>query len=273
MITIFMALDKKKKQSDLVLVKLVQNVDERRKAAADDAYQDTLVKTHAKQLAAGSYDKRIADKKAEGDFSPAMAHALTEAFAIDAALQRKHGLLGGVGAFLIRMLCRLQTELDASDQRVAALNGDMKSILGEATDNGASAETIGTHSLLAKDTGEEKPMRKAAMALAGYASASVATLMARRVTSDPDISRGLDWDSVTAHFLRYPVLAPGSWESAVIAAVNAGRDPDPAAITDRPDFAPLGRGTTAAKLARLRTSGKRAELEGYYRKLEALEDL
>jgi hypothetical protein len=260
-------------ESDLVLVKLVANVGERRKAAADDAYQDTLVETHAKQLATGSYRKRIADKYAHGDLSPAMADALAGAFAIDAGLQREHGFLAGVGGFLIRMLCRLQQELDASELRVETLNGDMMSILGEATDNGSSAETIGTHSLLAKDTGKEKPMRKTAVALAAYASASVATLMARRVTSDRDASRSLDWDSITAHFLRYPVLAPGSWESAVIAAVNADRNPDPAAITDRPDFAPLGRGATAAKLARLRAGGKRAELEEYYRKLEALEDL
>jgi hypothetical protein len=52
-----------------------------------------------------------------------MAAALTEAFAIDTGLQRKHGLLAGVGGFLIRMLFRLQrswTPATSGSRRVGA---------------------------------------------------------------------------------------------------------------------------------------------------------
>ena len=259
--------------SDLALVRLVASTDERRKAAADADYRNKLIAQHAKQLTNGSYDKRIDQAAANGKLSPAMASALSDAFRIDTALQRKHWALNGVGGFLIRILCELQDELDRSDRRVAALDGDATSILAEATDNGTSAETIGSHSLLAKDTDEELPMRQAALALAAYASGSIAVLLARRVTSDRDSSRGLDWDSIIHRFLRYPLIAPGSWESAIIMAVNQGRRPDPGTITDRPDFRPIGSGATQAKLQQLRKGGKKAELEQYYRKLESLEDV
>jgi hypothetical protein len=259
--------------SDLALERLVASTDERRKAAADADYRDKLIAQHAKQLANGSYDKRIDRAAADGKLSPAMASALSDAFRIDTALQRKHWALNGVGGFLIRILCQLQDELDRSDRQVAALDGDATSIFAEATDNGTSAETIGSHSLLAKDTDEERPMRQAALALAEYASGSIAVLLARRVTSDRDSSHGLDWDSIINHFLRYPLIAPGSWESAIITAVNQRQLPDPGKVTDRPDFQPIGSGATLAKLQVLRKGRKTAELEQYYRKLEALEDV
>ena len=76
----------------------------------------------------------------------------------------------------------MQKESDDNDNRAFRdLDRNEASVRDQATFNRASAETIGTHSLLSKDATAKEPMRVEALAMAEFASRSIAgELFARR---------------------------------------------------------------------------------------------
>jgi hypothetical protein len=263
---------RQRKSTDLVLVRLLLSQEERRRTVTEKGHEDRLLQQHAAQLRDGSYLSAVQKLLDKGEVSKATADALKAAFQLDWELERKSKLTPGVGGFLIMLLSSLQREVDENENRANALDRADKSILNQATSNGASAETIGTHSLLAKDDKREVPLRATAVALAKHASASVAVLMAKRVNdTKSDERKGLDWDSILHHFLRCPNTGPQSWETSIISSLP-GPTPEVDAVPDRPNHRMLGPDFRPEKLKALREGTKRKELEGYYQKLEDLED-
>lgn len=147
------------------------------------------------------------------------------------------------------------------------------SILDTGTDNEASEEDIGTHSLMAKDSGSKQPLVEDATALAMHVSASIATLMARRINDDTNPEHGLDWDSILRHYLRFPRAADGSWENSVLSALAAGQEiPTLENTPDIPNFQMLDAGFGSEKLKKRRNGNKTRALEERYRNLESKVD-
>jgi hypothetical protein len=82
----------------------------------------------------------------------------------------------------------------------------------DASDNGASAEAVGSHSLMAKDSPAKEPLRPEAVRVATRAAVYVGQKMGERVgapSSDAG-SAALDWLQLLQHFVAHPEEAEGS---------------------------------------------------------------
>ena len=137
-----------------------------------------------------------------------------------------------------------------------------------ATENGASGENVGTHSLMAKDSPTSDPFRNDAVRLAKHASASIATMLLDRVNTGPGEDRGIDWPAVLRFWLPFPAPAGTTWWSVLLAGPSAPQ-PNVMSFSVRPNVPLLGPANEPAKLANLRNGTRVAELENYYKGFEA----
>jgi hypothetical protein len=131
----------------------------------------------------------------------------------------------GISGFVMQILDQAEAEHLASDKRGA----DMDALATGAqtddgrdplvsTDNGASAENIGAHTLLAKDSERKKPLRQEAFNVACGTALFVAATMvdewnkkhdvARSTSTDPAVNtvnlQNLDWLHLLQHFVCHP---------------------------------------------------------------------
>jgi len=148
----------------------------------------------------------------------------------------------GVYGFVANMLVMADKEHDESrarSQELDELPSDSEEWL--ASNNGASAECIGSHSLMSKDSVRKDPLRTPAVRLAKFASRYVGKTMMDRVarrptlaaaTFDPSTSSGsersdtnvmddwpgVDWRHLLEHFFCHPEEATSSWHEPVMLA-------------------------------------------------------
>lgn len=262
---------KKLTNSDLVLVRVLFNEEVRQRMVKDEEYAASLVKQHRDQTNQGVYIRKIKEGQDKGDFTSSCARELQSAFELDKTIENKYkGRLPGPGGFLIKFLAAAQRESMKSHARVATMNGNEQSIFDESTFNGASAETIGTHSLLSKDAKEKQPLRDYVMALAKHASTSLALLMAQRVNQDQNPAHGLDWLSIVRYFMRFPNRSPQSWEAQIITSIDENSNlPAPSDVLDRPNFRILGPDSRFDELQARRNGTTTSMLEKRYQQLES----
>ena len=158
---------------------------------------------------------------------------------------------------------RAATSFDATEQ----------SITIERTNNDASAENIGTHSLMSKDSDSKKPFRGDAVVLAKRASASVATVLAARIKDRRrPLDQGIDWLVVLPFFLRFPKAGSLRWKEELLTGLRESRDgfkqPDVDAVREQPPVPFLGPTRDPKLLARQRAGKLGEELRATYRSFE-----
>lgn len=262
------------RSSDLVLIKTLFNEQERRDMVEDEQYKEFKVQEHIFQLTGGMYRQWIQQMRVEGKITPRAESALNSAFQVDKILEDKYPGIGGksipgVGGFLINFLSLLQAEVNISHQKAKELDAKPESVYEAATVNGASEETIGTHSLMAKDGGDKEPLRGEAIALAKFASAAIAVLLVQRIQNESDPEKGLDWDTLIRHFVRFPPDQVNCWEEEVLAAFSGGSSlPTLDTIQDKPNYRLLTINDPDGKLKARRTGAKTKQLEDRYQFLE-----
>lgn len=257
------------RNSDLVLLKTLFNEEERRRMVRDENYADARIELHAQQLTSGQYRQWIDQMRSQGRITAAGEQALFRAFQKDRILEDRYSKTPGVGGFLILLLILMQREADSSHRKSAAFDANAESIHQRATHNTASEETIGTHSLMSKDSKDKDPLRQEAQALASFASAALAQLLVRRIQEDPNPDHGLDWDTLVRHFVRFPLDRPTCWEEEVLAAMaTSGTLPPLDAIQDQPRYRKLTLGDRDGKLRARRQGDKTRQLESRYQWLE-----
>ena len=261
-------------KSHLVLVRLTFNEAARRALRFDQKGVEAAWEEHAKQLLADEYPKAIAALRQKGTLSNRAAERMTAAFQMDRSQEEFSAFLPGPGGFMINLLVQLQNERTDADLLAGSLDGDRDSMTGEGSVNGVSAENVGTHTLLSKDSRSKQPFLEDAVALAKHASASVATMLIRRLESGAPTVQGVDWDAVLRFFVRFPEFPSGRWEEELIWRLRAAGDdfkqPDVDDVVDQPKFPLLGPpGPGAEKLAQRRAGTLRLKLEQYYRSFES----
>ena len=252
--------------------------------AKQDNIRDKRLEEHRKQVLSGEYRRRIHTKRESGIFTGEAEAALLRAFEVDEAFMRSHPLafgknFPGVGEFLIYFLADAQRENLKSDAAVEILNKQPESIYSFGTENGASEETIGTHSLMSKDSAKKSKdgtskqvLRDEAMALAKFVSATLAILMVRRVQQNPNPEQGYDWEIIVRHFVRFPQnrhSMTGTWEGEVLdAAATGGQLPMLENIKDKPPLVVLTTNDPSNRLQNLCRGTTIQQLEKLYKQME-----
>jgi hypothetical protein len=132
----------------------------------------------------------------------------------------------------------------------------------DATYDGASAETIGTHSLMSKDSTRKFPFRDETFAVASEASRQIAHRLLGRLGVGDDRGRRIDWMRTLHEYLRFPDRRPEGWESRCLAGrpdrrSSRGSAPAPYWLADATARSDWGVDAT------------RQKLEARYRGLEA----
>ena len=160
----------------------------------------------------------------------------------------------------------LQVLLDEGDAATAALNKKADSVFGQASDNGAFNEIVGSHSLMSKDTLTSVPFFEDARVLASVASSTVCTVLLQQIAV-PKADRRLAWDEVLHHLIRFPP-SNGGWERRALAMFAANQQIP--RYADLPEFARLVEGAMrpVAKAPKP-VQSKREDMEERYRRLES----
>lgn len=258
--------------SPLILIRLLFNESERRAMVqGGERTRDANRDRHRQQLMALQYETAIGTSQTQGHLSRRAAQELRQAFELDRSLERVWSNLGGVGRLLIAFLSEMQSQRDASSDAVTRLNARTASIDDLASDNGASAERVGTHTLLSKDSRSKEPFRPEAVMLAKHASMAVAYHLAERLNRTRDRNLGVDWDTVLRHYLRFPSAGTATWEESIFTTAAAGspaRQPPWDSVPDRANHSLLGPSLQPDKLAARRAGTSQTDLEAYYRGFE-----
>jgi len=260
------------RKTSLVLFKMLLSQSARAEMVANktlDAQRDL----HLKQLRGREYHTKIKDLGARYPVCDHTVKALLAAFDLDLSVGKKYDKIvtfPGPGAVLITMMDTMETERGASAAAKTRLDTNPASVERFTTDNGCSAENIGTHTLMSKDATSKEPLRAEAVALAKHASASIAVRFFSSVTQPaPAANEGVDWDAELQFFVRGVV--PGGWETELLTAVSqpAFHQPDVGRLRDQPQPALLGPRRDANRLAARRAATTTAQLQAYYRSLES----
>lgn len=259
--------------SELVLLRVLFNKEERSRMGRDEDYLKKRLAIHVKQLGDGLYEKGIAHLHGSGYLNDAARDSWLRAIATDREMEDFGDLTPGVSGFLINLLAQGQQELERSRrlsrQFDTARDFGPGNSLDTRSDNGASGEHIGTHTLMSKDTAKSLPVHEETRRLARFASMAVARHLVTEVNTNPSTAGGLDWDRILRHYLRFPSAGAAMWESQVLAHVRrTGADPTYDDIPDKV-VQPQVQGPDAAlRLAARRKGTLRAELEKRYHDLE-----
>ncbi len=243
------------RNTSLALFRMIFNRAERVRAAGESGHADRLADLHRSQLT----DPNLAPvlqrdlDAVQVACGPSAAGALKAMLDVDRAFIAVHDRLPSVGGFVILLLARTEAERRASRERQQVLDSEPASVAGTGSANGASAENIGTHSLMSKDSTAKEPMRTEAIRGAVYASGTVAGFMAVPPPGTPAV---LDWRAVLRYLLRFPPQDGTGWEDLVLAGA------EPAEFTERPPRRPAA--------PPLRRRSLRTVLEARYQGLEAV---
>jgi hypothetical protein len=241
----------------------------------DETEVDLLLQRHAAALepqqrqdgrTESNYDQFVRYLAERGHLNERGRQALLAAFAIDRKAEQLPTEAPGAGGFLMRFAVQdLQTLLDKGDAAAAALNKRANSVFGQASDNGAFSEIVGSHSLMSKDTLTSVPFFDDARVLASVASSTVCAILLQQVAvSAPD--HRLAWEEVLHHLIRFPP-SNGGWERRVL-AMYAAKQQIPR-YADLPEFARLvERSMRPAAAQKKPLQSKRENMEERYRRLE-----
>ncbi|MGH9892899.1 MAG: hypothetical protein ACREA0_13095, partial [bacterium] len=183
-------------ETELVLIKTFISKEERSRMGRDEKYLAGRLAVHKKQLQAGLYEDTINRLRTDGYLNDTARNAWLQAVAIDKEMEGFGEKTPGVGGFLMAFLAQAQRELDQS--RIVSRRFDTSREFGEGnvfdirSDNGASGEAIGTHTLMAKDTPKSVPVYEECRVVAKFASTAIASILTKEVNENSSIASGLD---------------------------------------------------------------------------------
>lgn len=213
-----------------------------------------------------NYEQFVRHLRERGHLNALGEQAIVAAFTIDRKSEQLPTDAPGCGGFLIRFAIDLQKQLDAGDAATETLNRRSDSVFGQASDNGAFNEIVGSHSLMSKDTLTSVPFFDDARVLAAVASSSVFAIMLGQVAT-PVGDRRLDWTAVLHDLIRYPP-STGGWERRALALFGEqDRVPGFLDLPELVQLVPRSMRPSPPPAAPPRRT-KRAELEELYRRLE-----
>jgi len=267
------------RNSSLVLVKTVFNEAERTHLSQDEDYQKERVALHAVQLKSGVYETGISGLKSAGYLNDSAEKALRDAIKIDKSLEAFDQRTPGVGGFMVQFLAQAQGAINESRRRSQRLDArdagqpEAGAVLDMSTDNRASGELIGTHTLMSKDATKNQPLHEDAVVLARYASLAVVHLMLTSVNGSGGETVGQDWDRILRHLVRYPRASAAMWETQ---ALNHYRrqnlHPGFADLPGRPHFPQIRAADPDGRLRLRRAGTQQITLEKMYTDLEERAD-
>lgn len=267
------------RESELVLIRTLFNKEERTRLDNDPDYLKSQIVRHVEQLNSNIYEKNIEYFHKLGFLNQQAANSFSKAVTLDKGVESLHSQTPGCSGFLIQFLAEAQGELN--DSRRESIRKDSEhngtpnegNVLDERSDNGASGEAVGTHTLLSKDTPKSQPLHEDSEVLGKFASLAVVRLLLTEINENRDSGTGLDWDRILRHLIRFPSARPTTWETQALKYFRqSGVNPNYQDIYDRPEYPIISVFHQDQRLLQRRNGKRREEMEMMYVKLEEKAD-
>jgi hypothetical protein len=195
--------------------------------------RERYLKKYREEYRSGAITAGIDLGVANGEIGPKTAESAKKAMALDEELALKRRGIGvadmGIVGLVLELAGIAETEYANSATTTKKYN-EQPLINDLRTNNGASGENIGSHSLMAKDSTRKEPLRAQAVNAASVAAQYVARTMIdvvypslalagarfHRETSDDDRNTvddpgGLDWLHLVRHFVCHPSECEETW--------------------------------------------------------------
>ncbi len=241
----------------------------------DPTHQADNLKQHRQDLDDGRAYAELGAMLASGQLHQKSYDALVRAYDLDRDLGHEFSVGGNHwGVFgMLQLVCAAartgedQSRTVSRQLDVQHVTSDARShIPGEAGTIGAAAEDVGSHSLMAKDSVREPPLRHPAVSVATRVAVYIAEQMVSRIqaSSGGSPANGLDWLHLLQHFLAHPDEAEGAdathpWWLAPAQEPNA---------TDSGPTFHVPRFVDQAELSRRAGEPTKQQLEALYTSLE-----
>jgi hypothetical protein len=202
-----------------------------------------MLEDYRKDYRNGTIGVLLDAEAAAGKLHAKVVEAAKQAMKIDDDLALARRGMGvkdmGVLGLVLEIGAMAETEHKNSDKRSKELD-DQNTLSDDRSDNGASAENIGSHSLMSKDSVRKEPLRVQAVNVASMAAKYVARAMLEvvypsvaltgaRFHSDTssgdrntvDEAGGLDWLHLLRHFICHPQECEENWCDAALDSEEA----------------------------------------------------
>jgi hypothetical protein len=230
---------------------------------------DVIAESAHKGADLGFVDRSVADAISEaGRIERQLWDELTGFLDIDedTGAARFMMLLLEQGRQEVHEATKRSRELDQANKSEKASGMPLEERSGYvASDNQSSAERIGTHSLMSKDSIRKQPLRRQAINGAGFLVSYVTKTMVAQADPATRVGEGVDWYELIRHFLTHPdQAAPDGATPWWRDALEWDRDE-----ANRPDEHHAVVGINAAEVGRRIDQGERHKLELQYNDLVA----
>lgn len=177
-------------------------------AGPNDAAINAVAATHVEELRAGKLPSK-ADKLA--DRSALFVACIRRAWAIDLEEIISTKGQANIGYVLLNLAARAESAAQNSARLTQKMNDEPRDEHYIASNNGNSAESVATHTLLAKDSVRKEPLRRLTEQYAHFAVGRATSLMVTQVAARSAGSQAVDWSDWIRRLLCHPAQAPGDW--------------------------------------------------------------
>lgn len=246
--------------SGLVLFENILSNEKRERLRTDHAYFDSVENLHKQQLRNNEYQRLI---RRNSHLSTHTKSLWIQAFDIDKDVSSMaFGQTPGVGGLLLNLVQRMQQE---AHDNTSSLTRNHR-ILDYRTNNGASSDQIGNHTLMSKDTSNSQPFRKESLAMAKFVSSSIGSIMAQEWSENRN-RRAIYWNGILNSFLKFPQYNQnGNWESILLDSTLNDQQISNSQLMQHIQIIhyPINNQQYQSTIS----SNKRQELEQRYRRLE-----
>jgi len=183
----------------------------------------------------------------------------------------------GAAKFMIKLVEKARKEVSEAAEKTEELDRQNQEDVADdvavterkgyvPSDNGTSAERIGTHSLMSKDSIRKQPLRRQALTGAGFTVSYLTKTMVDQMSDATRVPEGVDWYELLRHFLTHPAqAAPSSGTEWWRAALEWDRSPP-----GRPDEAHDVKDVPASTLGARIAEAQRTRLEPLYNDLASV---
>jgi hypothetical protein len=215
----------------------------------DEDWRNDVLSNYRILYRDGTFDKLLAADLAAGKLQQKTVDAMKQAMKADDDLAKKYTFPGindvGIMGFILTVASLAKAEHDKSEKRAKELDdGNVIDDTGDiASTNGSSAENIGSHSLMAKDSVRKEPLRPQAVNIASMAAKYLTRIMFKTLfpAKPPEVagsrqtrdttsedrnsindSTRLDWLHLLQHFVCHPnECETQPWNNVAIDDENA----------------------------------------------------
>jgi hypothetical protein len=187
----------------------------------DEKKINEVNKQHIQELKEGKLVKKTTEFATSLGMGPLFAASIRQANQIDLVIAIKaQGIVlknYSIGKLLLTAAANVEAAEQNSTRTAENMNNAPRDVYYLASSNGDTAENIGNHTLMAKDSESKLPLRAETDGFARFAVRTVMTTLAKQIATLGQPKRRVDWGELVRRLMCHPAQAPSDWAKKMLA--------------------------------------------------------